>query len=197
MKSIARFLSVLLFPAAALMAGGAGAANTYQFDKVHSQVVFYVNHLGFSNSSGRFHVADGAIQLDDKDWSKSSVQVVIDVNSLDMGDATWKEHLLDARFFDAAKHPTMTFKSTKVEATGDNQMKVHGELTLRGVAKPVTLDAKVNKIDTHPMLRRPAAGFTATTKIKRSDFGMTNLLPMVGDEVDIRIEVESNVPAAK
>jgi polyisoprenoid-binding protein YceI len=182
---------------ALLWNGAAQAADTYKFDPVHTQVVFYANHMGFSNSSGRFHVADGSFQFDEKDWPKAQVNATININSLDMGDATWKEHLLGERFLDGAKHPTMTFKSTKVESLGNNQLKVHGDLTLHGVTKPVTLDTRVNKVAPHPMLKRPAAGFTATTRIKRSDFGMTNMIPMVGDEIDIRIEVEGSVPAAK
>lgn len=186
-----------LFAFAFLFSGVAHAADTYKFDPVHTQIVFYANHLGFSNSSGRFHVADGSFQFDEKDWSKAQVNATININSLDMGDATWKEHLLGERFLDAAKFPTMTFKSSKVESAGDHQLKVHGDLTLHGVTKPVTLDTRVNKVGQHPMLRRAAAGFTATTRIKRSDFGMTNMLPMIGDEIDIRIEVEGSVPAAK
>lgn len=192
MKFFARLIAMSV-----LCVGSAVAADTYKFDPVHTQIVFYVNHLGFSNSSGRFHVADGSFQLDEKDWSKASVQTTINVSSLDMGDATWKEHLLGARFFEADKYPTMTFKSTKVEATGENALKIAGDLTLHGVTKPVVLDAKVNKLGQHPMLRRAAAGFTATTKLKRSDFGMTQMLPMIGDDVEIRIEVEGSVPAAK
>lgn len=192
MKFFARLIAMSV-----LCVGSAVAADAYKFDPVHTQIVFYVNHLGFSNSSGRFHVADGSFQLDEKDWSKASVQTTINVSSLDMGDATWKEHLLGARFFEADKYPTMTFKSTKVEATGENALKIAGDLTLHGVTKPVVLDAKVNKLGQHPMLRRAAAGFTATTKLKRSDFGMTQMLPMIGDDVEIRIEVEGSVPAAK
>jgi polyisoprenoid-binding protein YceI len=183
--------------AALLLSGVTQAADQYKFDPVHTQVVFYVSHLGFSNSSGRLHVADGSFSFDEKDWSKSQVQATIKVNSLDMGDATWKEHLSDELFLDAAKFPTIEFKSTKVEAVGANQLRVHGDLTLRGVTKPVVLDTRVNKIGAHPMSKRPAAGFTAMTKVKRSDFGMSNLVPMVGDELDIRIEAEGSVPAAK
>jgi len=192
MKFLARLLALSL-----VCAGSAVAADSYRFDPVHTQVVFYVNHLGFSNSSGRFHVADGSFQFDEKDWGNASVQATINVNSLDMGDATWKEHVLSARFFEADKYPTMTFKSTKVESVGDSALKISGDLTLHGVTKSVVLDAKVNKLGQHPMLRRAAAGFTATTKLKRSDFGMTQMLPMIGDEVDIRIEVEGSVPPAK
>jgi polyisoprenoid-binding protein YceI len=113
-----------------------------------------------------------------------------------MGDATWKEHLSGARFFEADKYPTMTFKSTKVDVVSAGQLKVTGDLTLHGVTKSVVLDAKVNKTGPHPMLRRPAAGFSATTRIKRSDFGMTQMIPMIGDEIDIRIEAEGTVPAS-
>lgn len=175
-----------------LASGVALAADTYKLDPVHTQITFFVNHLGFSHSSGRLHVGDNQLVLDDKDWSKSSVQVTIPLNSLDMGDATWKEHVLGERFFAADKYPTMFFKSTKVEAVGTNQLKVSGELTLHGTTKPVTLDVKVNKVGPHPMSRKPAAGFSATTQLKRSDFGMTQLLPMIGDEVEIRIEAEAS-----
>jgi polyisoprenoid-binding protein YceI len=179
-----------------LLAVGAQAADVYKLDPVHTQVTFFINHLGFSNSSGRFHLSDSALQFNEQDWSKSSVQVTIPLNTLDMGDATWKEHLLAARFFDAEKYPTMTFKSTKVESVGKDQLKVTGDLSLHGVTKPVVLDTKINKIGPHPMSRRAAAGFSATAKIKRSDFGITQNLPMVGDEVEIRIETEGSVPAA-
>jgi polyisoprenoid-binding protein YceI len=192
MKSLVRFCLLAL-----AFGGAAHAADTYKFDPVHTQIVFYANHLGFSNSSGRFHVADGSFQFDEKEWSKAQVNATININSLDMGDATWKEHLLGERFLDGAKYSTMTFKSTKVESLGNNQLKVHGDLTLHGVTKAVTLDTRVNKVAAHPMSKRPAAGFTATTRIKRSDFGMTNMIPMISDEIDIRIEVEGSVPAAK
>jgi polyisoprenoid-binding protein YceI len=187
---------VRLFGLALLTVAPAYAADVYKLDPVHTQVTFFVNHMGFSNSSGRFHLSDSALQLDEKDWSKSSVQVTIPLSTLDMGDATWKEHLSGARFFEVDKYPTMTFKSTKVESVGPNQLKVIGDLTLHGVTKSVVLDTKINKVGAHPMSRRPAAGFSATAKLKRSDFGMTQNIPMIGDEVEIRIETEGSVPAA-
>jgi len=187
MKSFVRVLAVAL-----LASGAAVAAETYKLDPVHTQITFYVNHLGFSNSSGRFHVGDNQLQLDEKDWSKSSVQVTIPLSTLDMGNATWKEHVSGARFFEVEKFPTMTFKSTQVEAAGANQFKVTGDLNLHGVTKPVVLDVKVNKVGAHPMSRKPAAGFSASAKLKRSEFGMTQMLPMIGDEVEIRIEAEAS-----
>lgn len=180
--------------AALSLAPLAGHAESYVFDPVHTQVTFFINHFGFSNSSGRFHVAKGAVDFDGKDWTKASVQATIDVGSLDLGDATWKQHISDARFLDAAKFPTIDFKSTKVEVAGENKLRVTGNLTLHGVTKPVTLDTTVNKVAPHPFTKQPAAGFSATTRIKRSEFGVVQYVPNVADEIDIRLEIEASVP---
>lgn len=182
--------------ALAALTAGAAYADTYKLDPVHTQVFFTVNHLGFSNSTGAFHIASGAVNFDGKDWSKASVQTSINTSTLDLGDATWKEHVSGERYLDVAKFPTIEFKSTKVEVVKDNELRVHGDLTLHGVTKAVVLDTRVNKTGTHPMSKQPAAGFSATTRIKRSEFGITSLLPMISDEVEIRIEVEAQVPKA-
>ena len=203
MKSIgrhvrARLLAAYVLGACALgMYGSTAWADIYVLDPVHTQVTFLVNHLGFSNSSGRFHVSRSALELDPQDWSKSSVQVTIPVDSLDMGDPTWKEHVTGARFLEADKYPTMTFKSTKVEVIDASHLKVTGNLTLHGVTKPVMLDTVVNKVGRNPLTRLPWAGFSATAQIKRSDFGMSNLLGLVGDDVTIRIEAEGGIGQAK
>jgi len=180
--------------AALLLGAGLSHAETYVLDPVHTQITFYVNHFGFSNSSGRFLVSKGTIDFDGKDWSKASVQTTVDVNSLDLGNATWKEHISDARFLDAKKYPTMDFKSTKVEVVSGNRLKVHGDLTLHGVTKAVVLDTTVNKAGPHPFTKQPAAGFSATTKIKRSEFGIAAYVPNVADDVEVRLEVEASVP---
>jgi polyisoprenoid-binding protein YceI len=168
-------------------------ADTYEFDLVHTQVMFSISHFGYSHSTGRFHVSKGALEFDGKDWSKASVQVTIDTKSLDLGNATWNEHVSDPRFLDVAKYPTMEFKSTKVEVLGDKKLRVHGDLTLHGVTKPVALDTTVNKAEPHPMTKRTAAGFSASTTVKRSEFGVSGYLPNIGDDVTIRIEVEASV----
>jgi polyisoprenoid-binding protein YceI len=168
---------------------------TYKIDPVHTQVIFFVSHLGFSNSSGKFHVADGStLQLDPSSPTTAVVQVKINMDTLDMGDATWKEHLSGDRFFEVKKYPTMEFKSTKVEEAGEGKLKVTGDLTLHGVTKAVVLDTKINKIGPNPMSKAPAAGFSATTHIKRSDFGMTQMAPAIGDDVLIGLEVEASAP---
>src|SRR5688572_9271881 len=97
------------------------------------------------------------------------------------------EHASNADFFDVAKYPTITFKSTKVEKTSDTTGKVHGDLTMHGVTKPIVLDAKFNAGGPHPMMKKHALGFSSTTTIKRSEFGMGYGVPMVADDVNVRI----------
>lgn len=179
------------------VAGAAMAqAQTYEFDKVHSQLHASVSHLGFSNSTARFHIKDGSLSFNAEDWTQSKVDVEIDAASIDLGDATWKDHLSGAKWFDLAGFPTMRFVSTKVEKVGDKGLKISGDLTLKGVTKPVVLNATLNGAGPHPFSKKPAVGFSATTSFKRSDFGMAEYVPMVGDEVSVRIEIEASAAAA-
>lgn len=166
------------------------AADHYQFDKTHTQILFFVDHLGFSKSQGEFHDYDGGFSFDPADWSKSSLEVVIRTHSIDMDDYRWDKHLRDADFFNVAEFPTMTFRSTEVERTGDKTGLVHGELTLLGTTKPLALELTFNKAGIHPKSKKFIAGFSARATVKRSEFGMTYGLPMVGDDVEVRLEVE-------
>lgn len=168
----------------------AQAADTYQLDPTHTNILFHANHFGFSNPSGHFGITTGTLTIDDKDPSKDAVDVTIDVKSLLTGVPKLDEHLKSKDFLDADKFPTMTFKSTKVEATGETA-KVTGDLTLHGVTKPVTLDVKLNKQGEHPMLHKAAVGFTASGMLKRSDFGISAYVPNVSDEIRIDIETEA------
>ena len=163
----------------------------YLLDKPHTQVIFFINHLGFTNSSGKFLDYTGEILWDKAQPEKSNVNVTIQTASLDMGDATWNEHVESDKFLDAAKYPTMTFKSTSIKRTGDKTANITGDLTLHGVTKPVVLAAQLNGDAKHPMMNRMDAGFSATAKLKRSDFGMSTYVPMIGDDVEIRLEVEA------
>ena len=122
--------------------------------------------------------------------------VTIPVDSIDTGVAKLDAHLKSPDFFDAAKFPMATFKSTRVERAGEHGLKVTGDLTLHGVTKPVVLDVVVNKIGPHPMAGRAAAGFDATATIKRSDFGISNYVPNVSDEIELSVSTEAMVPAA-
>lgn len=172
----------------------AQAAETYKLDPSHTAITWHVNHFGFSTPSGKFMSVDGEVTLDEKNPAASSVKVTVDVSGINSGVAKLDEHLKTPDFFDVAKFPTATFASTKVVPTGKDTAKVEGNLTLHGVTKPVTLDVKLNKIGEN-MMKLKTAGFTASTTIKRSEFGITTYVPNLGDDVKIEIESEANVPA--
>ncbi len=188
----------LLSTALLLTTGLAFAApQSFKLDVPHTQVYFTVNHLGFSNSTGLLSIKEGTLSFDDADWSKSKLDVTLNVGSLQMGDKTWNEHLSDKQFFNVAQFPTMRFVSSKVEKTGDNTGKVTGNLTLLGVSKPVSFQITKNKIDVHPMMKdKLYAGFSATGSLKRSDFGMNAYSGAIGDAVSFRIEAEAGAPIA-
>jgi polyisoprenoid-binding protein YceI len=188
--------TLLLVSSSVLAATGAKvqAADKYDIDSSHSGVVFGWNHFGFSNPTARFDKIEGSVLLDKTDLTKSTVSVTLPLQSLDTGVSKLDEELKGPEFFDAAKYPAITFKSTKVEKTGENGLKVTGELTVHGVTKVVALDAKVNKIgifEIPGVIKAPAAGFDATTIIKRSDFGVTKYLPVVSDEIPVRITLDA------
>ena len=194
MKRLA--LAALLFASLPVFAAdGAGAAATvkYDIDPAHSGVSFGWNHFGFSNPTARFDKIEGSVQLDKADLTKSSVSVTLPLDGLNTGVAKLDEHLRSPDFLDAAKYPTITFKSTKVEKVGANGLKITGDLTIHGVTKPVVLDAKVNKIGLFEMgpYKAQAAGFDANTVIKRSEFGVTKLVPSVSDEIPVRITLDA------
>lgn len=188
MKKLAATLAAVL-PALALAGQGA-----YNIDASHSTAGFAVKHLVISTVRGEFRTFSGVVKLDDADVTKSTVEATIDVNSLDSHVADRDAHLKSPDFFDAAKFPTITFKSTKVAKAGKDGLKVTGDLTLHGVTRPVTLDVKASP-EVKGMYGETRRGFAATTKIDRKDFGLTwNKLveagPAVGDEVTIALDLE-------
>ncbi|MFI4969106.1 MAG: YceI family protein [Lysobacterales bacterium] len=189
------FRRIALAAALALATAPVFAA-TYTLDPQHTQVTFTWNHFGYSNPSAQLHKVAGTLEFDQANPTKSSVSVTIPLSSVNSNVPKLDEHLQSDEFFDAARYPDATFKSTKVErGAGKDKLKVTGELTLHGVTKPVVLDVTVNKVGEHPMLKAPAAGFDATTTIKRSEFGITKYVPMVSD--DIRIHITSEAIDAK
>jgi len=174
------------------LASTSAFATTYTLDPQHTQVQFSWNHFGFSNPAAVFGKVDATLEFDQADPTKSTVNVTIPLNSVNSNVTKLNEHLESPDFFDAAKYPNATFKSTKVEkgATPD-QLKVTGDLTLHGVTKPVTLDVTVNKVGEHPMRKAPSAGFDATATVKRADFGISKYIPGVSDDIKIRITTEA------
>lgn len=186
-----------IFIALVALTGTALAEPTeYSFDKSHANLSFSYNHLGFSTTEGRFGEWDGKLVIDQENPSNSSIQFVIDVASLDTFFPDRDKHFLSADFFDVGKFPKATFKSTKVEKVGDNTLKVTGDLTIKDITKPVTLDVDVTALGEHPMAKKPAAGFAVTATVKRSDYGMDMYVPYVGDDVTVTFHGESLKAAA-
>ncbi|WP_068316844.1 YceI family protein [Polycladidibacter hongkongensis] len=187
-----KHLQALTFAAATLVATTAFAAPVeYAFDKSHSNIAFSYNHLGYSITDGRFKEWDGTLIIDEDAPENSSVEVTIDMNSLDTFWEKRDAHIKSGDFLDVANFPEATFKSTKVEKVSDDALAVTGDLTIHGVTKPVVLDVKVHKIAEHPMAKKRAAGFAATTSILRSEFGVSAFIPNVGDEITISIQAET------
>lgn len=168
------------------------AAEPWTIDESHTAITFSVNHFGYSTVHGFFRAFDGKLQLDPKAPADSSVEFTIDAASLDTLWAKRDEHIKSADFLDVAKYPTITFKSTKVEPMGADAAKVVGDLTIKGVTRPVELDVKLNKLEPSPVTKAETAGFTATTVFKRSDFGVTTFVPAVGDDLTVRIDSEAS-----
>lgn len=179
-------------------------AGEYKLDASHTSVTFRVNHTGFSEYTGGFDTVEAHLALDPVNPEKSSLTATIDVRSLDIPAPPqgFLNDLLGELWFDAAKHPKMTFVSKSVERTGADTAKVHGDLTLRGITKPARFDVKFNGGYAGMAVYDPNGriGFSATGTIKRSDFGMTYGIPEpgskvgVGDEVVILIETELTGP---
>ncbi len=178
-----------------LAAGAALAAPlTYKIDANHTDVVASWSHFGFSNPIAHFGQADGFITYDPANVAASKVEVTLPLSGLNSHVPDFDAHLRSDDFFDAAKFPNVTFKSTSVKAAGKGKLKVTGDLTIKGITKSVVLDVTINKIGEQPMAKRAAAGFNASTTIKRSDFGVGKYAPNVSDEVKLTITTEAIVP---
>ena len=171
----------------------AQAAETYELDPYHTNILRHANHFGFSNPDGKFVNTQGTLVLDEKNPEKSKLDVTIKPGSITTGSAKFDEHIRGKDFLNAEKFPTATFVSKKIDLEGKDRAKVLGDFTLLGVTKPVTLDVKLNKLGENPMTKVKTAGFTASTTIKRSEFGMGFGIPNVSDEIRIDIETEANL----
>ena len=164
------------------------AAGRYAVDTGHTQILWQVDHLGFSNYDGQFGGVTGTLEIDPARLAEARVAITVPASGLVTTVEGLTKHMLTPDFLDPAKHPTARFRSTKVEKTGALTARITGDLTLLGVTGPVTLDTRF--VGAGPGMD-PAktlnVGFEATTRLKRSDFGMTFGVPMVSDDVDLRI----------
>lgn len=175
---------------AASVSLSAHAADSYTIDPTHTFPVFEVNHLGYSVQHGRFNKSSGNITLD-MAAKKGSVELTIDTTSIDMGFPTWDEHMSAEGFFNTAKFPTMTFKSSKLIFMDDKVVAAEGEFTMLGVSKPLTVTVNGFKCGDHPMNKKPMCGANIGGTIKRSDFGMTKYVPAISDDIKIHVPVEA------
>ena len=177
--------------AAALVAIGAAAQETYNIDPVHSQPNFEVQHMGFSIQRGSFMKSTGKVTID-RAAKKGSIEVTIDATSIRTIDPRLDTHVKSPDFFNVEKYPTITFKSTDLVFDGDRVVEVNGELTLLGITKPVVLKVTSEHCGEHPINKRPMCGAEATAMVKRSEWGMKYGLPRaVGDDVRIVIPIEA------
>lgn len=181
----------LLALGAALCASAASAApQVYRFDLVHSQIVFSVDHQKFSSAHGRLRIKDGWFAFDENDWSASRVDVVIDLASVDLGDAKWNEAARSGALLDTARWTTARYASREVQRIDATHGIIHGDLTFRGQTKPLDVAFMLNRIATDPYLFKRKAGFSATATLARGDFGMSRYADVVGAQVELRIEIE-------
>ena len=182
---------ITLFALAGLFAAPAFAASeTYVIDPSHTYPRFEYTHLGYSNQIQRFNKTSGSIVVD-RAAKTGSVDITIDAKSVDTGYALFNEHIQGEDYFDTAKYPTITYKSTGVKFDGDKPVAVDGLLTIKGVSKPVTLTVTSFHAMPHPMLKKDAIGANAVATIKRSDFNAGKNAPQVSDEVTLSIAVEA------
>lgn len=191
-----RRILILAALAAILAAPGLAQTTSWTVDTPHSTAAFAVRHVAVSTTRGAFSKVTGTVTIDEKDVTKSSVDVVIDVASLDTRNADRDNHLRSADFFDAANHPAITFKSKRVQKAGEGRLKVTGDLTIRGNTREVVLDVE-NLTSPVKAFGTEKRGASAATRINRKDFGLTwNRLiegvSAVGDDVSITIDVELN-----
>jgi polyisoprenoid-binding protein YceI len=162
-------------------------AGTYVLETHHARVLFAVSHMGFSTWYGDFSGATGTLTLDPKNPAAASLSVSIPVASVSTTNATLDDELKSPAWFDAAKFPTITFTSTTVALTSPTTALVAGEVTFHGVTKPITLQAAFKAFGTNPMSKAVTIGFEVKGQLKRSDFGVTTYVPLIGDDVELII----------
>lgn len=201
-------LAALLLPLATPSARAADTvpAGRYTLDRSHASLLFSVDHLGFSHYTARFRRFDATLQFDPAKLAAARVEVTVDATSIetdypDPAKLDFNAQLQGADWLDAKAHPTLTYRSRRVVPSGDGKFRIEGELTLRGITRPVVLEARYNGgYAGHPMDPHARIGFSATGRLRRSEFGMSYGIPApgttmgVGDEVDLRIECEFSGP---
>ena len=181
-----------LLAALATLCAPLAAAERFALDPVHTRVMLAVDHAGYSKAIGTVSGSTGVLAFDPGDWRSARLEARVPLQRLDFGDARWNQAVAAANLLDAGRQPEAVFISTQVEPVSDDEAIVHGELTLRGVTRPVALQVRMNALKRHPMPPfRRTAGFSATARLSRADFGIDAWPSMIGDAVELRIEAEA------
>ncbi len=167
------------------------AAHIYQIDPIHTRIVFFVDHTGFSRTIATAFDITGQIVYDEKAPDTSTVIAIMPVDRIDFGDSRWNKKMLGRTWFNSKKFPEAKFTSTKVSMSENNKLKIEGTLTIRGISMPVMIDAKLNAAKRNPLTFRQTIGFSGKTILKRSDFGMDKFKNMIGEQVEVLIELEA------
>jgi polyisoprenoid-binding protein YceI len=193
MKRVATLVALAVCAAAAQ-----AAPQTYTVDNAHTYPHFSYNHLGFSNQTHKFDKTSGQVVLD-RAAQTGSAEIIIDAKSVNTGFALFNEHIQGPDYFDTAKYPTITFSGKQMKFEANQPVSLSGDLTIKGVTRPVTLTITHFQCMPHPMLKVEACGANASTTVKRSDFNMGKNAPYVSDEVklDLAIEALRKQPAAQ
>jgi polyisoprenoid-binding protein YceI len=168
------------------------AADTYQLEKTHADLYFSINHAGFTEKHGSFRDLDATLRYDAAHPETSQVTVTVKTGSVDTGFDERDNDVRSDKFLDVAKYPDMRFVSAKVTPGSKDTLRIEGNLTLRGVTRPLTLNATLNKSAPNPFDHKPTLGFSATGSLKRSDYGISTYVPMIGDAIGITIDAEFN-----
>lgn len=192
MNALTKLSAALVLAGAATVSATSvmAAPETYSVDGTHTYPRFSYSHFGMSTQLSRFNKTTGTVVID-KAAKTAKVDITIDMTSVDTGFPTFNEHIQGADFLDTAQFPTATFKSSKVRFEGDKPVALDGDLTIKGVTKPVTLTVSNFVSMPHPMLKKDAIGADAQVVIKRSEFNAGKYAPHVGDDVTISVALEA------
>lgn len=181
---------LILICGATLLTASASFAQTWALDKAHAKLGFAITHMKISEVEGSFKSFDVKVNASKPDFTDAVIELTADVNTVNTDNDMRDNHIKGAEYFDAAKYPTLSFKSTSIKKTSGKNYAVNGILTMHGVSKPVVFTATLNGVGENPMSKKTMAGFKVTGVVKRSQFGVGETSAMLGDDVTLSSNFE-------